>query len=426
MKSPKFLFFACLFFLPAWLLAQPAALEQALFNLPDVIFKKMDTPIGFEAVYELNIRQPLDHKDPSKGYFYQRAFLSHRSFDAPMVIATEGYNRPSNRLYELTQYLGANQVDVEHRYFGTSMPDSLDYTYLNLEQATADLHHIRQLLGQLYPKAWVSTGISKGGQTTFFYRYFYPDDVAASVPYVAPLNLELKDKRIYAFLDTVGTDACRNAIRQVQVRLLKERDKVLPLLRWYAKGAKESFNYLNLEQAFEYGILEYPFSFWQMGFDCNTIPNAKTDDLDKLLEHFVEVVGIAFFDDETMNGYASHYWQAGTQMGYYGYETDDFKGLLKELSGEPSAIFMPGKAPMTFEPSLVRKVYDWLETQGNRFIYIYGGSDTWSATRVPPSDKVDAHWYIMPGQNHGSARIRNMSEADQQKLIGQLKAWMGE
>ncbi|HQU60312.1 MAG TPA: S28 family serine protease, partial [Saprospiraceae bacterium] len=134
----------------------------------------MDTPIGFEAVYELNIRQPLDHKDPSKGYFYQRAFLSHRSFDAPMVIATEGYSRPSNRLYELTQYLGANQVDVEHRYFGASMPDSLDYTYLNLEQATADLHHIRQLLGQLYPKAWVSTGISKGGQTTFFYRYFYP------------------------------------------------------------------------------------------------------------------------------------------------------------------------------------------------------------------------------------------------------------
>ncbi len=422
----KWIQLACAFLLPAWLLAQPSALEQALFDLPGLAFKKIDAPEGFESAYELSIRQPVDHKDPARGYFYQRAFLSHRSFDAPMVMATEGYNRPSNRLYELTQYLGANQVAVEHRYFGASVPEKADYAYLNLEQATADLHHVRELLGQLYPKAWVSTGISKGGQTTIFYRYFYPDDVAASVPYVAPLNLELKDKRIYAFLDTVGSDACRNAIRQVQLRLLKERDKALPLLRWYAKGAKESFTYLDFEQAFEFGILEYPFSFWQMGFDCKTIPEAKKDDLEKLLEHFVEVVGLSFFNDDTMNGYASHYWQAGTQMGYYGYETDDFKGLIKVLPAEPSAVFMPGKAPMTFEPGLVRKVYDWLASQGNRFIYIYGGTDTWTATGVPPSGKVDAHWYIMPGQNHGSARIKNMSEADQKKLIGQLKAWMGE
>ncbi|MCB0572633.1 MAG: hypothetical protein KDC66_22855 [Phaeodactylibacter sp.] len=422
----RFLQLACALLLPAALLAQPTALEQALFNLPDVIFKKIDTPKGFEAAYELSIRQPVDHQDPGKGYFYQRAYLSHRSFDAPMVIATEGYNVPFNRMYELSDYLDANQVDVEHRYFGASSPSSLDYGYLNLEQATADLHHIRELLGQIYGKAWVSTGISKGGQTTIFYRYFYPDDVAASVPYVAPLNLELKDKRIYAFLDTVGSDACRDAIRQVQLRLLKERDKVMPLLRWYAKGAKESFSYLTMEQAFEYGILEYPFSFWQMGFDCDAIPDAKKDGLEKLLDHFVEVVGLSFFNDETMQGYASHYWQAGTQMGYYGYETDDFKGLLKVLSGEPSAVFMPGKAPMTFEPTLVRKVSEWLQSQGNRFIYIYGGSDTWSATGVPASDKVDAHWYVLPGENHRTARIRNMSEEDQKKLIGELEAWMGE
>ena len=419
--------FLLLFLAPAWLLAQPSALEVKLFNLPDVIFKKIDTPEGFEAAYELQIRQLIDHEDASKGFFYQRAYLSHRSFGAPMVIATEGYQRPSNRLYELTNYLAANQLDVEHRYFGASIPDDPNYKYLNLKQATADLHYARELLGQAYQGPWVSTGISKGGQTTIFYRYFFPDDVAASVPYVAPLNLELRDKRIFTFLDTIGSDACRQALRQVQVRLLKEREAVLPRLKWYAEGAGYQFTYLSLEEAFEYSVLEYPFSFWQVGgATCEEIPDAKTAALDVVLEHFMKTVGIDFFNDESMVNYASHYWQAGTEMGYYGYETDDFKGLLKALSGEPSAVFMPGKMPMTFEPSLVRKVYDWAQTEANQMIYINGGIDTWSATGVPPSDKVDALWFIMPGKNHGSARIRHMSEADRELLLNTLGKWMAE
>lgn len=416
-----------LFLAPAWLLAQPGALEMKLFNLPDVVFKQIETPDGFEAAYELQVRQPIDHEDPSKGYFYQRAYLSHRSFDAPMVIATEGYHRPSNRVYELANYLEANQLDVEHRYFGASLPDDPDYKYLNLKQATADLHHARELLGQIYRNAWVSTGISKGGQTTIFYRYFYPDDVAASVPYVAPLNLDLKDKRIYAFLDTIGSDACREAIRGVQLRLLKDRDEVLPRLKWYAEGADYQFTYLSLEEAFEYGVLEYPFSFWQVGAaTCDDIPNAKTAALDDVLQHFMTVTGLSLFNDESMAAYASHYWQAGTEMGYYGYETDDFKGLLKALSGEPSAVFMPGKAPMSFEPTLVKKVYEWTQAKANRMIYINGGIDTWSATGVPPTDKVDALWFIMPGKDHTNARIRNMSEADRERLLKTLGNWMDE
>ncbi len=407
----------------AW--SQPAALEKALFNLPDVSFKKTEAAPGFEAVYELSIRQPIDHQNPKKGYFYQRAFLSHRSFEASMVIATEGYDRPRNRIYELTNYLEANQVAVEHRFFGASIPDSMDYSYLNLLQASSDLHRIRTLLGEIYRKAWVSTGISKGGQTTIFYRYFYPGDVAASVPYVAPLNLELADKRIYAFLDTIGPESCRRAIRDVQTRLLKERDKVLPLLRWHAKGAGDSFTYLTLEEAFEYAVLEYSFSFWQSGFECDKIPLVKTTDLETLLEHFIEVSGLAFFADKSMKQYGSHYWQAGSEMGYYSYQTAPFKGLLKVLSGEPSAIFMPGKAPKTFQPSLVQSAYKWLETEGHRFIYIYGGADTWTATGVPPSDKVDALWFIMPGRHHGSARMANMTPEERERLLGRLKEWIG-
>jgi hypothetical protein len=427
MKNLTTFLLLCFFTTTAMAQLATSEIEQKLFGLPDLIFKQIEHPAGFEAAFELHVKQPIDHEDPSKGHFYQRAYLSHRSFDAPMVIATEGYTRSANRMYELTHYLNANQVDVEHRYFGTSTPEQKDYQYLNLKQATADLHHIRQLLGSLYQEDWVSTGISKGGQTTIFYRYFYPEDVTASVPYVAPLNLELKEKRIYQFLDTIGTDACRNQIRKVQTTLLEQRKAVLPRLKWYAKGAKYQFTYLSLEEAFEYAVLEYSFSFWQSGIDCASIPDVKQASLDELLDHFMEVIGLSLYVDDAMEVYGSHYWQAGTEMGYYGFETAPFKKLLKVLSGEPSAVFMPEKAPMTFEPSLVKSAYEWTQSEASEMIYIYGGIDTWTATGVPPTEKApNSHWFILDGKSHYDARIKNMSEKDRNRLLGLLEQWMNQ
>lgn len=419
--------FLTLLFLTKILAAQPAAsIETSLFNLPDVVFKKIETPEGFSAAYELKIRQPLDHKNPADGYFYQRAFLSHKGFDRPTVIATEGYQRPKNRIYELSEILNANQIDVEHRYFGESIPDSIDYQYLKLEQVAGDLHHINELFRQIYSGKWISTGISKGGQTTIYYRYFYPDDVDVSVPYVAPLNTALEEKRIYTFLDTVGSKACREMIYDVQVRLLKNREEVLEKLYWYTKGAGLQFTYLTREQAFEYAVLEYPFSFWQWGHDCAEIPQSDVP-LDSTLQHFLDVSGLDFFSDKSMEDYASHYYQAGDEMGYYGYETARFKGLLKALNTgqNPSAIFMPGKTPMNFDGVLPKKVAEWLKTNGNNFIYINGNSDTWSATAVRPSGQTNAVFFFMPDTDHGKARIKNMTAADREKLIATLEAWLG-
>jgi len=144
-------------------------LENQLFELPDIIFKKIDTPVGYEVAYQLKIKQPLDHKNPDKGHFYQRVFLSHKDYSAPTAIITNGYGRPTNRITEIARLTGANQLQVEHRYFLESSPDSLEYEYLNFEQVTADLHHITTLFKNIYSGKWISSGISKGGTTTIFY-----------------------------------------------------------------------------------------------------------------------------------------------------------------------------------------------------------------------------------------------------------------
>ena len=405
--------------------AQEFSIENALYDLPDVIFKKIETPEGFSSAWELRVKQPIDHQDPSKGYFYQKAYLSNLEPDQPMVIVTEGYEQNQNIVYELTHLLQANQVIVEHRYFGESIPEPEDYQYLTLEQETADLHHINQLLHQIYKGKWISTGISKGGQTTIYYRYFYPADVSVSVPYVAPFNLKLEEDRIYNFLDTVGTRACRNKIRAFQKRILRNRDKVLPMLHWYSLGAGYHYTYLSFEQAFEYTVLEYSFSFWQWGHSCGEIPPASAS-LEQDVRHLLQVSDIGFFSDDQIKKYGSHYYQAATQMGYYGYRTDDFKKLLKALpvNSHPLATFVPDKMKVHYNDSLARKVFNWIETEGNHFIYIYGGSDTWSATAVPPTTNTDALWFFLPGKGHGGARIRNMSAANRQKLEEKLSQWL--
>lgn len=82
----------------------------------------------------------LDHSHPSKGFFQQKVFLLHKGFDRLTVMNTAGYGRNRPFPLELTILLDANQIDVEHRFFGDSKPDSLVYDYLNFEQVTADLH----------------------------------------------------------------------------------------------------------------------------------------------------------------------------------------------------------------------------------------------------------------------------------------------
>ncbi len=403
------------------------SIKEELYQLPDVIFKKIKHPDSFESAYELKIKQPIDHTDPSKGHFYQRVFLSHRGFEHPMVMVTNGYSKSRNSITEVAQLVNANQLSIEHRYFGKSVPDSLDYAYLNLEQATADLHRINTLFKSIYKNKWLSTGISKGGQTTIFYRYFYPEDVDVSIPYVAPLNYGgLEDKRIYTFLDTVGSQECRDKIKAVQVKLLKERERVLPLLKWFSYGAQLNFNYLNFEQAFEYQVLEYPFAFWQWGGICEDIPDT-TEDIENILYHLVGISGLDFFADKSMDQFASHYYQAGSQMGYYGYDLGDLKPLIKALPTDqnPSAVFMPHKMQADFNNEVVLKTKDWLEKHGHRFIYINGNSDTWSATAVRPSNGVDALWFFLAGKDHAQARIKNMSEEERQLMVDKLEEWLG-
>lgn len=420
----KISFVLLLLFLALYAKAQSTDIESALSKISGLTYQSIYKSSSYET-FQLSIRQPLDHADSTKGYFYQKVYLSHKGFGEHTVMVTAGYNVDQNSLYELTGFLEANQVMVEHRYFGESKPIRPDYQFLNLEQATADLHRVRTLLADIYKQKWISTGISKGGVTSIFYRYFYPDDVDVSVPYVAPVNLAYEEPRIYHFLDTIGSQECRDKIKAFQVQALKNREEMIPLLKYFSKGAGVTYSYVPIEAAFEYAVMEYPFSFWQWGAKCEYIPTSAAN-TEEMTDYLISVSPPTFFGDFSIEHYGSHYYQSATEMGYYGYETSEFKEYLKALPVDtnPMALFFPFEMTDEFDGRLLKDLNQWLETEAHRFVYIYGGNDTWSASAVPPNDKVDSEWFMLSGKHHGNARIRSMTDQELQRFTTTLAKWL--
>ena len=193
-----------------------SSLKERLSRIPDAEVIEIPDLEPFSVRFRLQLKQPLDHQDEEKGNFYQKIEISHMDFDAPVVMITEGYSIGRRRYIRLADHLCANEIRVEHRYHGDSKPDSMIWQYLNIEQAALDHHRIRLLLADIYEGNWISTGFSKGGQTAIYYRYFFPDDVIATVPYDAPMNFALEESRIDDFFQKVGDAGIRKKLVSFQ------------------------------------------------------------------------------------------------------------------------------------------------------------------------------------------------------------------
>ena len=181
--------------------------------LSDEVSKKLETIPGVSDVYIqlsqdgkekgyfFSVEQRVDHFNASdERTFKQRCFLDFESFTAPVVLETQGYALTDSidnfSETDLEKYLKANYLEVEHRYFGGSLPEPFDntnFTYLYTDQAACDLHDIVVLLQKhLFPRTnkWVASGSSKGGITATLYAYYSDlynwNDIDLYVPFCAP------------------------------------------------------------------------------------------------------------------------------------------------------------------------------------------------------------------------------------------------
>jgi hypothetical protein len=324
---------------------------------------------------------------------------------------------------ELSLYLDANQIVVEHRYFAESVPEPLDWQYLDVEQAAADHHRVVELFKGLYHARWLNTGISKGGQTALYHRYFYPDDVDATVGYVCPLNFSVADARIYDFMQRVGTEECRRKIYDYQVEMLRNKVAYLPLYKKMAEEREFTYNTVGLEASYEMTIMEYAFAFWQWGrWTCDSIPVPGTDP-EKMVQHLDLVAGIDWLSDGGIKQYQPFYYQALTEIGFYGYDVDPFKGLVSATDDIHFTFTCPPGVECVYNPLPMEKVDYFVRHEARRMLFIYGEFDPWSAPAVQPTGKNEVVVIFRPEGAH-SSRIGNLPEDLQQKAFTLLEKWM--
>ena len=378
----------------------------------------------YDTILEVRIEQPLDHRNPEGGKFYQRLYISHIDPSRPVVLVTAGYDASYYYTSEIAAELRCNQIMVEHRYFGRSKPDSLDWNYLDTWQAASDHHRIVSMFKKLYPGNWISTGISKGGQSVIYHSFYYPEDVDVRVPYVAPLNYSLEDPRIYSFLGQVGKKSERKKVNKFQMRLLKDQERYLPAFRQFSEQRGYTYDIAGgVEKAFEYCVLEYDFAFWQWGYvPVKDIPGRGASPRE-VIEHMNRVGGFDYFDDEFIAENRPFFYQAMTEMGYYGYELKKFEGYLQHVDNPVFTFTIPPGVKVAYDPELSLEVERYLASDGDNFIFIYGEYDTWSATAVSTTGNTNSKIFVKEKGSHRT-RINNMPEDQREEIYGMIQQYL--
>ncbi|WP_327676606.1 S28 family serine protease [Kitasatospora sp. NBC_00458] len=379
----------------------------------------------------LTYTQPIDHDRPWLGTFQQRLSVLHRGYDRPTVFYTNGYAlRTTPSRTEPARLVDGNQVSIEYRYFSPSRPEPADWSKAGIRQAATDSHRIINALKRIYREEWLSTGASKGGMSSTYHRRFYPDDVAGTIAYVAPNDVDDREDSAYSrFFQNVGTPECRAALNTAQRELLVRRDRLQA--RYAADNAAAGSTFTttgSADRAYEAGVLDTVWAFWQysLAADCAKVPAATATD-DELYAWFDAQSGITGNSDQSLAGYTAYYYQAGTQLGAPSFDVSHLKGLLhydyKELYSPRT--YVPRNIPMRFDPSAMRDIDRWVRNSAERIIYVYGQNDPWGAEpfRLGRGSE-DSYVYTVPGGNHGS-NIDKLPAAESAAATAKVLEWAG-
>lgn len=399
---------------------------DSLSRLYNFTVEELKVDSLFEVKYLLQFEQSVDHHNPDSQKFNQRVFLSHLDFNQPVVFITEGYTASHAEnpkfIYELAGLLNANQICVEHRYFGTSVPEPLNWDYLTVSNAAADLHRIVEVLKLLYKVKWINTGISKGGQTTMYHRFFYPEDVDISVPYVAPLNFSIEEQRIYTFLDSVGSKYCRERVFQFQKELMQNKEHYIDEFEKLAQEKKLTYR-MGIEKAYDLTVFEYSFAFWQWGyFTCDQIPEDYTNK-EKILKHLDDVAGMKWISNEGIEDLQPFFYQAIREMGFYGYDISPYKEWTSFTKNPTFEFSLPEGVSVKYDPHLMEEVDCFIRHEASNMIFIYGEYDPWSAPAVELTYHTNSIKVVKPKGSHRT-RINNLPEAQKKQVINTLKEWL--
>lgn len=383
--------------------------------------------------YAIDFDQVVDHASPAtSAHFTQHLLLAHRGCDAPNLVADWGYASFGFFDDELTSLYETNSLWIEHRFQGDSVPDNADWdwTALTIENGADDMHAIVSAFRQHYGGRWVSTGASKGGITATYYKYFFPDDLDGSVPYVAPASRSRIDPAYQDRLDTALPQPCSQQLRDAQVAALTtRRDMLLARLTPVVGAGFESMYLEVLDESLDWG-------FWQLyGVTyCNTVPtDASTDDeFWNFFQAFTfggphPATAIAPADQQMSDGALYYEWL--TEQGF----ALQVNSSVRPQLTEPLALqtmednFVQQFPSVTLPPydgTVTHATRDWVRDTAEDVVLIYGQYDPWSGGAMDqPTHATSGRWFV-PNATHG-AQILRLDPADQDAALALITPMFG-
>ena len=404
----------------------PGGILDRLNALPGVTAVAQDTETAGYSYITLWFTQPVDQLDPGGATFQQQVSLLHKDDAAPMIVQTSGYwDYYLDNPVELTRLLGANQISIEHRFFGASRPEPADWSKLTIEQMAHDQHVIIEKLRSIYDGAFVTTGGSKGGMTAVYHRRFFPDDVDATVPYVAPLSLGAPDPRYSPFVDAIGPDACRTSVRAVATELLANR-RAMVETKAAAQATSDGHAYtrIALAPAVESSIVSLEWAFWQyygVGL-CEDVPAASASD-DELWRFLDQVSPPSDNADASVAQFDAYYHQAYHQLGYPDAGAAYLDNYL-QFSDADYAGSLPTEVPAYDGGAAMRDIDAWVQAEGDRLLFVYGEWDPWTAGRFALGGAMDSLSLTQPRGSH-AARLTRLADVDEAAAFERLATWTG-
>ncbi len=404
--------------------SEPVDVLQILQGLAGVEVIEIDAVMTGSRRFQIDVTQPLNHDNSEGANFMQRLHLTHFSDTLPMVFVTTGYRESPNTICETVQHLAWNQIVISHRFHDGAIPGQLTWEYLTTAQAAADYHRVVGLFKTLYPGPWLGTGRSKGGSTALFHRRFYPDDVDATIAYVAPVSLGLPDHRYMDWLNDQGDPDCQERLWKFQRFALEKRDSLLPIIDTYynSVGSGPCFQ-TNI--ILEWLITEYRYTFWQHeDADCLGIPDS-TASAQEMWDHILSICWHApMYTVEGKLRYEPFHYEILTELGGIVTDVEHIADLLQDVDSTTVRLLGPEGTDLTFHPEVMQDINHWLQTEGNNIIYIYGGIDHVTAAAVELTGQTNALKFVIPTEDHG-ALAEDLNESDQTLLISALEQWLG-
>ncbi|AZQ71690.1 aminopeptidase [Streptomyces luteoverticillatus] len=410
--------------------ATDADIKERVLKIPGMSFVEEKPYEGYRYLV-MTYRQPVDHRNPSKGTFEQRFTLLHKNTDRPTVFFTSGYNvntTPSRS--EPTRIVDGNQVSMEYRFFTPSRPQPADWSKLDIWQAANDQHRLFEALKPVYNKNWLATGGSKGGMTATYYRRFFPKDMNGTVAYVAPNDVVNDEDSAYdRFFATVGDQACRTQLNSVQREALVRRDEIVARYQKWADENGKTFKTVgSADKAYENVVMDLVWAFWQyhLQSDCKTVPatKASTDELYKFID---EISGFDGYTDQGLERFTPYYYQAGTELGSPSPKFAHLKGLLRYPDSYKPRTYVPRDIPMKFRPGAMADVDRWVREESRNMLFVYGQNDPWSSEPFRLGRNAAArhdHRFYAPGGNHGS-NISQLVADERAVATAEVLRWAG-